>query len=251
MNALTLGLGGAALVAMRVTGLFLIAPVFSSRAVPGPVRVGLILALTVLLVPSVRPAEASIAAMAGELVVGVVIGLGAAVVVAAAEFAGDLLAVETGLSGASTLDVMNQTSLPVLGQFTQLFMVMLLLAMDGHLIMIDALRGSFTVIPAGAGVDLEAGLLGVVGAGSIVFARGLQFAAPVVAAITLANVGLGILARTVPQLNVLMMAFPIQIALGLATLGLTLPYIAVGQSDWATGYMGWLEQALAGLKGGP
>jgi flagellar biosynthetic protein FliR len=87
-------------------------------------------------------------------------------------------------------------------------------------------------------------------AGSIVFARGLQFAAPVVAAIMLTNVGLGILARTVPQLNVLMMAFPIQIALGLATLGVTLPYIAVGQSDWSSDYLTWLHAALDGLRGG-
>lgn len=250
MNVLSAGLGGAALVALRVTGLMLIAPLFSSRAVPGPIRVGLILALTLFLAPAIAPAEPSIAALASELVVGVVIGIGAALVVAAAEFAGDLLAVEIGLSGASTMDVMNQTSMPVLGQFTQLFMVMLLLGMDGHLIMIDALRESFAAIPAGGAIDLESGMPGVVGAGSIVFARGLQFAAPVVAAVTLANVALGILARTVPQLNVLMMAFPIQIMLGLTTLALALPYIAVGQAEWGTGYLGWLEGALAALRGG-
>ena len=250
MSVLTLGLGGAALVAMRVTGLMLIAPVFSSRAIPGAVRVGLVLALTAFLVPGVSGVEPSLSGMATELVVGVVIGLGAAFVIAAAEFAGDLLAVQIGLSGASTLDVMNQTSLPVLGQFTQLFMIMLLLAFDGHLLMVGALQESFTTIPAGGALDLAAGLPGIVLAGSVVFARGLQFAAPVVAAVTLTNVGLGVLARTVPQLNVLMMAFPIQIALGLATLGLTLPHIAVGQSDWAVGYLAWLEQALSGLQGG-
>lgn len=250
MNALSAGLGGAALVALRVTGLMLIAPMFSSRAVPGPIRVGLILALTLFLAPAIAPAEPSIPALASELVVGVVIGIGAALVVAGAEFAGDLLAVEIGLSGASTMDVMNQSSMPVLGQFTQLFMVMVLLAMDGHLIMIDALRESFTAIPAGAAIDLESGMPGVVAAGSIVFARGLQFAAPVVAAVTLANVALGILARTVPQLNVLMMAFPIQIMLGLTTLAVALPYIAVGQAGWGTGYLGWLEGALSALRGG-
>lgn len=250
MNALSLTLGGAALVAMRVTGLMLIAPVFSSRAVPGTVRVGLILLFTTLLVPHIRPGEPSIGALVGELVVGVVIGLGAAVLVAAAEFAGDLLAVQIGLSGASTLDVMNQTSMPVLGQFTQLFMVMLLIALDGHVLMIEAVRQSFGAIPAGAGIALDGGLPMVVAAGTEVFARGLQFAAPVIAAITLANVGLGILARTVPQLNVLMMAFPIQIALGLAMLGLTLPYIAAGQSDWAVGYAGWVQAALDSLTGG-
>ncbi len=250
MNALTLGLGGAALVATRVTGLLLVAPMFSSRAIPVPVRVGVILTLTVFLAPHVRPVEPSIRALAGELVVGVIIGLGAALVVAAAEFAGDLLAVQVGLSGASTLDVINQVHLPVLGQLTQLFMVMLLLAMNGHLIMIDALRESFLAIPPGAVLALEGGIPSVVSAGSIVFARGLQFAAPVVAAVTLANVGLGILARTVPQLNVLMMAFPLQIALGLATLALTIPYIAVGQSDWAASYLAWLENALGSLGGG-
>jgi flagellar biosynthetic protein FliR len=250
VSALTFGLGGAALVAMRVTGLLLIAPMFSSRTIPTMIRVAIILVLTIFLAPQIRPVEPSIGAMASELVVGVIIGLGAALVVAAAEFAGDLLAVQVGLSGAATLDALNQTQLPVLGQLTQLFMVMLLLAMGGHLLMIDALRESFTVIPPGAGLDLDGGIPSVVSAGSIVFARGLQFAAPVVAAVTLANVGLGILARTVPQLNVLMMAFPLQIALGLATLGLTIPYIAAGQGDWGASYLTWLDNALGALGGG-
>jgi flagellar biosynthetic protein FliR len=250
MSALTMGLSGAALVAMRITGLLLIAPVFSSRAIPMTVRVGLTLVLTTFLFQGVSTAEISVAALGAELIVGVVIGLGAALVVAAAEFAGDLLAVEIGLSGASTLDVLGHAQMPVLGQFTQFFMVMLLLAMDGHLIMIDALRESFAVIPAGAGIQLDAGVPSVVSAGTLVFARGLQFAAPVVAAVTLANVGLGILARTVPQLNVLMMAFPIQIALGLATLGLSVPYIAVGQGAWANSYLGWVDAALTALAGG-
>ena len=244
-----MGLGGAALVAMRITGLVLIAPVFSGRTVPGPVKVGLVLLFTVLLLPHARPVEAGIGEMAAELLVGVVIGLGAAVLVAAAEFAGDLLATEIGLSGATTLDPLNQTSMPVLGQFNQLFMVMIILAMNGHILMLQAVVGSFDVIAPGAGVEL-AGLPGVVGVGTVLFARGLQFAAPVVAAVTVVNVGLGILARTVPQLNVLMVAFPIQIAVGLATLGLALPFIATAQGDWPTAYGAWLEAALAGLAGG-
>jgi flagellar biosynthesis protein FliR len=247
VTALELGLGGAALVAMRITGLMLIAPVFSTRAVPAPIKVGLVLVLTVLLVPRAGPAEVGLAAMAGELLVGVVIGLGAAVLVAAAEFAGDLLATQVGLSGASTLDPLNQVTLPVLGQFTQLFMVMIILSADGHLLMLHVLTESFHLIPAGSGLDLETGLPRVVGVGTILFARGLQFAAPVVAAVTLTNVGMGILARTVPQLNVLMVVFPVQIAIGLSTLGLALPFIAAGQADWANGYVSWVRWALDGL----
>jgi flagellar biosynthetic protein FliR len=241
----------AVLVAMRVTGLMLIAPVFSSRTVPASVRVGLTLALTVVVTGALNASGVaiSVAGLASEMLVGVVIGLGAAILVSAAEFAGDLLATEIGLSGASTLDPLNQSTMPVLGQFTQLFMVMLLLGMDGHLVMLGALRESFGLVPLGGGLDLEAGLPGVVGVGSVLFARGLQFAAPVVAAVTLSNVGLGVLARTVPQLNVLMVAFPIQIAVGLATLGLAIPYIAAGQSDWPTSYAAWLDSALTGLRG--
>ncbi len=250
MSPLTLGLGGAALVAMRVTGLVLIAPVFSARTIPGAVRVGLVLALTVLLLPHARPQEAGPGAMAAELLLGVVIGLGAAVVVAAAEFAGDLLATQIGLSGASTLDPLNQSTMPVLGQFTQLFMVMILLAMDGHLLMLRALAGSFDVVQAGAGVDLQAGLPAVLGVGSVLFARGLQFAAPVIAAVTIGNAGLGILARAVPQLNVLMVAFPIQIAIGLTTLALALPFIATAQLGWATSFDSWVGAALVALSGG-
>lgn len=250
MTGLEMGLGGAALVAMRISGLVLIAPLFSSRTIPAPIKIGIILALTVLLLPTAGPAQAGLGSMAGELLVGVVIGLGAAVLVAAAEFAGDLLATQTGLSGASTLDPLNQSTLPVLGQFTQLFMLMLILAADGHHLMLQALSESFHVIALGSGVDLQSGLPGVLGVGTVLFARGLQFASPVIAAIVLTNVGLGILARTVPQLNVLMVAFPVQIAVGLTTLGLALPFIAAGQADWPSGYVSWVRSALDGLAVG-
>ena len=76
----------------------------------------------------------------------------------------------------------------------------------------------------------------VVQMGSAMFALGLRFAAPVIAAMMISNAALGVIARAVPQMNVLMMAFPVHISLGLLVLGITLPMIATFYSSWSVTY---------------
>ncbi len=234
-----------ALVSTRLTGLFLIAPVFSSRAVPVRVRSALLLVFSLLLLPA---ATASAEGSAGvsprvlpvslvtEVVLGLVLGLGAALFIAAAESAGDMLAVQMGLSGANVLDPSSGTQMPIVGQFLGLFALTLILAVGGHLVLLETLTVSLRVFPPGGPLDLEQGIPGAVGMLGAQFVLGLRFAAPVVAAMMIGNATLGVMAKTVPQLNVLMMAFPLQIGIGLLTLALTLPLIAAYFGNWPDHY---------------
>ena len=232
-----------ALLGARVGGLLLIAPALSGRPVPVMVRAALLVLLTSMLLP------ASAAAAAGgtvprvtaetllcETLIGMALGLGAAVFVGAAEAAGDLISIQMGLSAAAVLDPVTQQSTPALAGFTRWFAIALLFAVGGHLAMVGALASSVDVLPVGGEIAGANGLRAMVALGGELFVLGLRLAAPVAAALLVSYVALGILARTMPQLNALMVAFPVQIGLGLFTLGAALPYIAAPFASWTLSY---------------
>src|SRR5690606_28331036 len=120
--------GGAATVALlafRMSGMMLVAPLYSGRVVPVPIRVAALLVLTALLIPVAwghldRVPQVSPVALIQEMLIGFAIGLGAAVLVGAAEVAGDYVALQTGLSSAGLLDPVSGGTVPTLGQFTDL-----------------------------------------------------------------------------------------------------------------------------------
>jgi len=231
----------------RVSGLVLVAPVFSARTVPVMLRTGLVVLLTVLLQPVAMthltgPAALTPTTLLSETLVGFAIGMGAAIFVGAAEAAGELLAIQIGLSGAAIVDPLTQSQGPALGQFLNLYAVALLLALNAHLVMLDALAASLRHVPVGSTIDMPAGAASLVSLGSTLFALGLRFAAPVVALVLIGNVALAVLSRAAPQLNILSLAFPVQIGLGLFALGAALPMIALWFQGWDNAYDGVLTR---------
>jgi flagellar biosynthetic protein FliR len=239
------------LLASRVGGLVLVAPVFSSRLIPVTVRTALVILLTVVLYSGARSSAGAggitPAAVLGEMLVGFAIGLGAALLIGAMEVAGDYIAVQTGLSGAALLDPMTNQQSAVLGTFLQIFAVTLLLSTNGHLVMLDALSASTQRLPLGSALTTEAGLWELAGQGSALFALGLRFAAPVMAVALIANVALAVLSRAAPQLNILQIAFPVQILAGLATLIAALPILGSWWMGWEPTYSDLFTRALGAL----
>ncbi|AHG87739.1 type III secretion system inner membrane R protein [Gemmatirosa kalamazoonensis] len=238
------------LLACRVGGLVLIAPVFSAKPIPMQLRTGVLLLLTVLLAPSAHAAalhasrtgpQITPAAFLTESLVGFAIGFGAAVLVGAMETAGDLTSTAIGVSGASLLDPLNGASSSVLAQFGQMFAVTVLLAVNGHLVMLDALAESTRALPVGTALNVSEGLRALLSQGATLFVLGLRFAAPVIAASMIGNVALAVLSRVAPQLNALTIAFPIQIALGLVALCASLAFVATWMTGWGTALAGQLE----------
>ncbi len=231
----------AALLLFRLTGIIWIAPVFSGHPVPARMKAAM-LALFVLLLLPVAQASAqgdpvlSPATIMGELVIGLTLGLAAAVLVSAAESAGDILAIQTGLSGASVVDPMNGTQVPTLGQFLGLVALMIFIALDGPEVVLGALADSLRIVPPGAAIGNGAGIDQVARIGTVLLGLAVRIAAPVMGALIMSNVALGVVARTVPQLNVLMLAFPVQIALGLTVLGVSLPVVVTTMQQWPEVY---------------
>ncbi|MBK6486405.1 MAG: flagellar biosynthetic protein FliR [Gemmatimonadetes bacterium] len=243
-----------ALFGSRVSGLVLVAPVFSARPVPMKVKSSLVILLSILMVPVAQShlqqvPDLTPAAIVGETLVGFGLGLGAALLMGAAESAGELLSIQIGLSGSAILDPLTQQQTTALGQLVHLFAICLVLSLDGHLVMLDALGTSVQRLPVGTPLDHAAGMRSFVSMGSTVFALGLQFAAPVVAVVMIANVALAVLSRAAPQLQILQLAFPIQILVGLGTLVVTLPFIATWFLGWEASYDAILTRAMTALSG--
>lgn len=230
-----------ALLVMRLTGLLWIAPLFSSRAIPGTFRTALTLLLAAALWPAARAsASAGIAVtpatLVGESMVGLALGIAAVLLIAAAEGAGDLLASQMGLSGATVLDPSTEAQLPVIGSFLGLLATACLLSVGGHRAMLGAMHASLAAAPLGSDLALDRGALAAAGLGGRLFWLGLRFAAPVVAIMAVTNVALGILSRAAPQLNVLTVAFPLQIGVGLLALGTLLPILFVDAASWPAAF---------------
>jgi flagellar biosynthetic protein FliR len=242
------------LLAARIGGLVMIAPVFSTKAVPVSVKTCIVVLLTALLQPVAFAQATTVPVITpetfvGETLVGFGLGLGAALLVGAASVAGDLMGIQIGLSGAAVLDPINNSSENVLGVFGNLFAITLLLAVDAHLVMIDAVVKSVGVIPIGAGLHAE-GLRSMVKSASVLFGLGLQFAAPVIATILVANTALAILGRAAPSLNILSVAFPIQIGIGLLALGASIPFIGAFYHGWSGVYTNTLDRVFSALARG-
>jgi flagellar biosynthetic protein FliR len=229
-----------ALFATRLGGFLLIAPVYSARTIPAAVRVAFLIALTAMMAPIVTAGGAAPvvtpATLLTETLIGFALGFGAAVFVGAAEVAGDVLSLQTGFSGASTLDPMTMVQSPLLADFLKRVVITLMLALGGHLLMLDALAESVSIVPLGSSINGADGLMALALLCSRLFTLGLQIAAPVMAAVFVGNLAMGILARTAPQLQIFMLAYPLQIVIGTSALALAMPLLGVTFAGWNDQY---------------
>lgn len=222
------------LIATRMLGFSLIAPVFSIRQIPVQVRVGLGVLLAALLLPvlSLDPAVVPqhwllyISLVVKEMAIGLLIGFTAAVVFNSIRTAGEIIDLQTGLSMANLFDPQTGTSTSLLGQFLTVLGTLIFLQLDGHHMLLAALADSYRLIPLGAGSfgGLVTAALVHVFVG--MFALALRLAAPVLAVLLISEVALALVARTVPQLNVFILGFPLKIGLSIGFLALLAPVMA-------------------------
>ncbi|MEP6836190.1 MAG: flagellar biosynthetic protein FliR [Gemmatimonas sp.] len=242
------------LTALRIGGLMLVAPVWSAKPVPMMMRTALVVIFALVLNPAatngvnLETLRITPATFLSESAVGLVIGLAAAMFVAGAEAAGEQMTTAIGLSGAAIFDPTNNTQGALLSTFMQMLALMVLLIAGGHLIMLRALADSFHVLPLGASLNLGEGFHAIVPKMRSVFSAGIQFAAPVVAAVLVLNIGLAILGRAAPKLQIMSVAFPLQISVGLLTLAGSLALIVRTMSDWTPGFATTIETFARAAK---
>jgi flagellar biosynthetic protein FliR len=220
------------LVATRVSPLFLLTPLFAITQVPIRVRVLFILALSLILVTGLDldlvETPASLAelmrAMINELMVGAALAFGIFMAFGAFLFGGRILDFQMGFGVANLIDPATHTQAPLLGTVLSLMAVMTFYLLDGHHLLIRGLAYSLEKIPPGSGLRaIEPQTL--IAQFGVMFVYGLAVVAPAVAVLLLVDVGMAVAARTMPQVNMFIVGFPLKIFLGLMVLALSLNYM--------------------------
>lgn len=215
----------------RILALVSSAPILGNPSIPVRVKVGLAVVLTLVLapilgsMPAVEPGSAiGILILAQQIVIGVAIGFTMRIIFTAVEMAGNIAGMQMGLGFATFFDPQNAAQIPVVGTFLGLLATLLFLALNGHLYMIEVLAQSFQALPVAAQPFSAAGWRALAGWGGEIFLAGLLLSMPIMAALLITNLALGIMTRAAPQLNVFSVGFPITLAAGFVVLAIALPY---------------------------
>ena len=218
----------------RILGLVSVAPLLGNIGIPAPVKLGLGILLALAIAPGLPAVPApdpmsldGLLVLAREAMIGLAMGFAMRIVLAAVELAGEVMGMTMGLGFATFYDPQTRANTSAIGQLLALLTLLIFIATNLHLVLLAALADSFTsmpIAPTPAGTGMFRQLATWAGA---IFSSGLQLALPVVAALLVINLALGILAPAAPPPNLLRIGFPITIGAGFLMLALVLPYLAV------------------------
>lgn len=213
----------------RILGMISSAPLFSNGAVPVRIRLAVGLAAAMAIVPALPPLPAidpgsglGLAIFVQQILIGVAIGFVMRLVFAAVDVAGELIGLQMGLSFATFFDPQAGGQTGVLAEFIGLLASLLFLALGGHLLMIDVMVRSFEWLPIRPEPVFAIGWREAAGTGALLFAAGLLLALPLVAALLITNIAMGVLTRAAPQINLFAVGFPITMTAGFVVLMLSL-----------------------------
>ncbi len=242
------------LILLRISVIVAMIPILGDRTTPARVKGGLAILITCLVLPFVeRPAAAAGdlfslgLSMAGEVFIGIVLGFAGRLLFEGIQLAGQLVGFQMGFSIVNVIDPVTSGQVSIVAEFQYLLAGLLFLAVDGHHMMIHAISESYRVVPV-LGFHITGDLVQhLIALSRDMFAIAVKISAPIVAALLFANVGLGLVARTVPQINIFIVGFPLQIAIGLIGIGVTLPlflHLAAGLFSNLPAQMGLLLRAM-------
>ena len=219
----------------RVGALILFVPVLGSRQGPVSMKIGLILFTSIVIFPLVQarplPEPQGIFDLAVFLLSDVTIGLGIAyitrLIFAAVQIAGTVVDFQMGLGVVNVIDPQTDTQVSVTAQFHNIVAVLIFLVVDAHHFILQAIVESFFIInPAEINFSsLTPEYMLYLFSGT--FTTAVKIAAPIMAILFFLSVGLGLVARTVPQMNVFIVGFPLQIGVGLLMVGLSISFFSI------------------------
>lgn len=228
------------------TGAFLMSlPMINAPSVPVLFRIGLAVSASILLVPVLPPFDLPYlsdgfslgVAAAGEILLGLLAGMAVRLVFEGLQLAGQVAGYQMGLAIAEVIDPASEEQVALLSQFNTLLATLIFLAINGHHAFIRCLVESYEIVPPisfhVSGPVMER----LIRLSAELFIVGLKAGAPIVVALMLSTVSFGLVARTVPQMNIFIVSMPLNIGIGLLFIGLSLPHLA--------GYIGDLFGATA------
>ncbi|MFC0188881.1 flagellar biosynthetic protein FliR [Fictibacillus aquaticus] len=249
------------LIAARISSFFVTVPILSNRSIPAmhKAAVSLFISWIVLYTvkPPVIPADGVfLLLLLKEAMTGLALGLMAAVLFSAIQAAGGFIDLQMGFALANVFDPQTGAQTPLMGRYLNTFAVLFLLATDAHHLLLDGIFYSYQFMPLESPTFHfgDEGVLKTVLSGfSSMFLAAFQMALPIVGALFLADLALGIMARTVPQLNIFVIGLPLKILISFLLLLIILPVFFVSLNALTaqiTEAMRALMTVLGGGKGG-
>jgi flagellar biosynthetic protein FliR len=220
------------LVLARISPLFLLAPLFSSKMIPPRVRSIIALALTIGLMPVVKHGEIDLdplgfgGLIVKEVVVGLAFSYALAAMFAGLQVAGSLLDTLIGFSFGSLIDPVTGNQSTVIAQLYSLFGVAILIAIGGDGWIIKGLARTYEAVPLLDAPAIGSLVEGAQVAFSGIFAAAFMIGAPVIIALTITDAAFGVVSRVVPQMNIFAVGFPAKMIVGLVLLGASLPFVS-------------------------
>ncbi len=217
---------------LRISIILFMLPIFSSAGVPTTVKALIVLYFSIMLFPVIRqnitPPELDMASLAsviiGELIYGTLFALSMLLIISAFQLAGELIGFEMGFGFSQTADPQTGAKFTVLSVLTQLIATMIFLSINGHHIILKILVDSFKTIPVGS-FALDSGMFSkMLLISGMLFILAVKLAAPVLAVLILTQIGLGLMSKFAPQINILATSFPLTITLGMFFLGFTMVF---------------------------
>lgn len=217
---------------VRLLGLFAAAPLWSNRGIPVRIRLAAGLAIAMAVLPALPAMPAiptdswhALGVLAHQFIIGAAIGFTMRLFFAAVDLAGEMIGLQMGLSFAVFFSPTTGGQSSVIAEFLGLLTLLVFLALDGHLMMVKILVQTFEWLPVGQATAAQ-GWLVIVRQASVMFAAGVLMALPMIATLLIANIGLGILTRAAPQLNLFAVGFPVTLTVGFFVLMLSLTVLA-------------------------
>lgn len=219
------------LIFTRVASMLFGIPILGARNVPVGFKIGLAFFTSMILMNIVRVDTAGLStdllslgvAIGGECLIGLTIALMAKLIFTAVEMAGELMGFQMGFAIVNVIDPQTSSQVPIIGQFQTILATLIFLSINAHHQFLMALAGSFELVPP-LHVTLSGDLMiKVVRLAGDMFILAFKIGAPVIVALFITNMAMGIIAKTIPQINILIVGFPLTIAGGLLVMSLSLP----------------------------
>ena len=232
------------LIATRLSAMIVVAPVFSSRTIPVRVKAGLVILVSWITLPIVAAEGGTVpdglvplAVLAvKEAIIGFAFGLVAQFLFAAVQTAGAFIDVTAGFAISQTLDPTSGANISILGRWYNLIAISAFLALGGHQLLVAGVVRSFTLAPPLSGPDLGAVVDGVLAQADDILLVVVQIGAPIIGALLVTDVTLGVISRAVPQMNVFIVGLPLKIIVALAGTAILLPAF-IGLTNQLAGEM--------------
>lgn len=246
------------LVFVRVASFFSLAPIFSYKTIPNPFKIGIAFFISLIIMTTIQVAPLQIdmfyfLLILKEALVGLSFGFIAGLIFYAIQSAGALIDIQMGFAIANVIDPQTKTSSPLSGQFFYVIALLFLLSVNGHYLLLDGIFYSYQILPVNQlniHFDNGALALNVVNLFTKMFVVALQMAAPIVGSLFLVDVGLGIIARTVPQVNVFVVGLPLKIMIALIIMFIIVPVYIMIVRQMMNGLDQTLKTFLQLLNGG-